>query len=62
MFLPMVVFAFSKRKCDLLADGITGVDLISSKEKHETHIFCEKALSRLSCGVDRTLSASHSSS
>jgi antiviral helicase SKI2 len=54
MFLPMVVFAFSKRKCDLLADGITGVDLISSKEKHETHIFCEKALSRLSA-ADRTL-------
>ena len=54
LFLPMVVFAFSKRKCDLLADGITGVDLTTSKEKHETHIFCEKALSRLS-PADRTL-------
>ena len=54
MFLPMVVFAFSKRKCDLLADGITGIDLATAKEKHETHIFCEKALSRLS-PADRTL-------
>ena len=54
MFLPMVVFAFSKRKCDLLADGITGIDLTTAKEKHETHIFCEKALSRLS-PADRTL-------
>jgi len=54
MFLPMVVFSFSKRKCDLLADGIVGVDLTTAKEKHETHIFCEKALSRLSV-ADRTL-------
>ena len=32
LFLPMVVFAL-KRKCDLLKDGITGVDLTTRQKK-----------------------------
>ena len=52
--LPMVVFAFSKKRCDTLVDSLTSMDLTSSSEKHEIHIFCERALSRLSV-TDRKL-------
>ena len=52
--LPMVVFAFSKKRCDSLVDSLTSMDLTSSSEKHEIHIFCERALSRLSV-ADRKL-------
>ena len=46
--LPMVIFAFSKKRCDTLVDSLTSMDLTSSSEKHDIHIFCERALSRLS--------------
>lgn len=52
--LPMVIFAFSKKRCDTLVDSLTSMDLTSSSEKHEIHIFCERALSRLSA-PDRKL-------
>jgi len=52
--LPMVVFAFSKKRCDTLVDSLTSMDLTSSSEKHDVHIFCERALSRLSV-ADRKL-------
>jgi antiviral helicase SKI2 len=46
--LPMVVFAFSKRRCDTMVDSLTGLDLTGGAEKHEIHVFCERCLSRLS--------------
>jgi len=52
--LPMVIFVFSKKRCDSLVDGLTSMDLTTSSEKHEIHIFCERALSRLSV-ADRKL-------
>ena len=52
--LPMVIFAFSKKRCDTLVDSLTSMDLTTSSEKHEIHIFCERALSRLSV-ADRKL-------
>ena len=52
--LPMVVFAFSKRRCDQMVDSLTGIDLTSAVEKHEIHVFCEMCLSRLS-PADRAL-------
>jgi len=52
--LPMVIFAFSKKRCDTLVDSLTSMDLTTSSEKHEIHIFCERALSRLSVS-DRKL-------
>ncbi|ACO62654.1 predicted protein, partial [Micromonas commoda] len=52
--LPMVVFAFSKKRCDQMVDSLTGMDLTAGAEKHEIHIFCERCLSRLS-PADRQL-------
>lgn len=52
--LPVVIFCFSKNRCDISADKMTGIDLTSSSEKHEIHVFCEKAFSRLK-GSDRNL-------
>ena len=52
--LPMVVFCFSRRRCDQMVDSLTGLDLTTSAEKHEIHVFCERCLSRLS-PADRKL-------
>eukprot|EP01104_Vermistella_antarctica_P013607 TRINITY_DN414_c0_g1_i2.p1 TRINITY_DN414_c0_g1~~TRINITY_DN414_c0_g1_i2.p1 ORF type:complete len:1361 (+),score=369.81 TRINITY_DN414_c0_g1_i2:324-4406(+) len=52
--LPVVVFAFSKRKCEELAYGLTNIDLTTHAEKSETHVFIEHALQRLK-GPDRKL-------
>ncbi|KAM6578144.1 hypothetical protein CsatB_029981 [Cannabis sativa] len=52
--LPVVIFCFSKNRCDKSADSMTGTDLTSSSEKSEIRIFCDKAFSRLK-GSDRTL-------
>ena len=52
--VPMVVFCFSKRRVDALADMLRSLDLASSTEKHEVHSFCATALSRLS-SADRKL-------
>ncbi|XP_055831950.1 DExH-box ATP-dependent RNA helicase DExH11 isoform X4 [Solanum dulcamara] len=52
--LPVVIFCFSKNRCDKSADNIPGTDLTSSSEKSEIRIFCDKAFSRLK-GSDRNL-------
>ena len=45
--LPVVVFTFSKRRCEENAGTLTNVDLSSAVEKSEIHVTIEKALTRL---------------
>ena len=45
--LPVVVFTFSKKKCEEQAATLTNADLCTSVEKSEVHVAIEKALSRL---------------
>lgn len=52
--LPVVVFCFSKNRCDQLANSLTAADLTSTSEKSEIHLFCNKGFSRLK-GSDRQL-------
>ncbi|XP_061374001.1 DExH-box ATP-dependent RNA helicase DExH11 isoform X2 [Gastrolobium bilobum] len=52
--LPVVIFCFSKNRCDKSADSMTGTDLTSSSEKSEIRLFCDKAFSRLK-GSDKNL-------
>ncbi|KAL0458826.1 UNVERIFIED_CONTAM: DExH-box ATP-dependent RNA helicase DExH11 [Sesamum latifolium] len=52
--LPVVIFCFSKNRCDKSADNLTGTDLTTSSEKSEIRVFCDKAFSRLK-GSDRNL-------
>lgn len=52
--LPVVVFCFSKNRCDKSADSLTAADLTSSTEKSEIRVFCDKGFSRLK-GSDRRL-------
>ncbi|KAL2898801.1 DExH-box ATP-dependent RNA helicase DExH11 [Bienertia sinuspersici] len=52
--LPVIIFCFSKNRCDRSADSITSMDLTSSSEKSEIRVFCDKAFSRLK-GSDRNL-------
>ncbi|KAH7404973.1 hypothetical protein KP509_15G051600 [Ceratopteris richardii] len=53
-FLPVVVFCFSKNRCDKSADSLTAIDLTSTSEKNEIRVFCNKGFSRLR-GSDRQL-------
>ncbi|KAM7256254.1 hypothetical protein ACFE04_011995 [Oxalis oulophora] len=52
--LPVVIFCFSKNRCDKSADVIQGIDLTTNSEKSQIRLFCDKAFSRLK-GSDRTL-------
>ncbi|KAG9154188.1 hypothetical protein Leryth_000664 [Lithospermum erythrorhizon] len=52
--LPVVIFCFSKIRCDKYADTMMGTDLTSSSEKSQIRVFCDKAFSRLK-GSDRNL-------
>ncbi|EIN14380.1 antiviral helicase [Punctularia strigosozonata HHB-11173 SS5] len=52
--LPVVVFTFSKKRCEENAATLTNADLCTAVEKSEVHIAIEKALSRLK-GSDRKL-------
>ncbi|XP_073062145.1 DExH-box ATP-dependent RNA helicase DExH11 isoform X2 [Primulina eburnea] len=52
--LPVVIFCFSKNRCDKSAHNLTGTDLTTGSEKSEIRIFCDKAFSRLK-GSDRNL-------
>ncbi|XP_017436413.1 DExH-box ATP-dependent RNA helicase DExH11 isoform X2 [Vigna angularis] len=52
--LPVVIFCFSKNRCDKSADSLTRTDLTSSSEKSEIRLFCDKAFSRLK-GSDKYL-------
>ena len=45
--LPVVVFTFSKKRCEENATTLTNADLCTSVEKSEVHVAVEKALSRL---------------
>ncbi len=45
--LPVVVFSFSKRKCDECANLLSSLDLTDSNAKSVIHITCSKAVARL---------------
>ncbi|KAJ9552373.1 hypothetical protein OSB04_016418 [Centaurea solstitialis] len=50
----VVIFCFSKNRCDKSADNLRETDLTSRSEKSEIRVFCDKAFSRLK-GSDRNL-------
>ncbi|KAJ7750230.1 antiviral helicase [Mycena metata] len=52
--LPVVVFTFSKKRCEENAATLTNSDLCTSTEKSEVHVAIEKALARLK-GSDKKL-------
>ncbi|KAL7750016.1 Antiviral helicase ski2 [Sorochytrium milnesiophthora] len=52
--LPVIVFTFSKRKCEEYANALFSADLTTGAEKSEVHLFIEKSLARLK-GDDRQL-------
>ncbi|KAI5124130.1 hypothetical protein M0805_000941 [Coniferiporia weirii] len=52
--LPVVVFTFSKRRCEDNAATLTNIDLCTAGEKSEVHVTVEKALGRLK-GSDKKL-------
>ncbi|KAA1471410.1 antiviral helicase [Dentipellis sp. KUC8613] len=52
--LPVVIFTFSKRRCEENAATLTNLDLCTGTEKSEVHVAIEKAVSRLK-GSDRKL-------
>jgi antiviral helicase SKI2 len=45
--LPVVVFTFSKKRCEQNAGTLTNLDLSSSVERSEIHVTIEKAVMRL---------------
>lgn len=53
-WLQVVIFCFSKNRCDKSADNLPGTDLTRSSEKSEIRVFCDRAFSRLK-GSDRNL-------
>jgi antiviral helicase SKI2 len=52
--LPVVVFTFSKKRCEENANTLNNLDLLSSNEKSEVHVFIERSLTRLK-GTDKEL-------
>uniref|UniRef100_A0A8C3F104 SKI2 subunit of superkiller complex n=1 Tax=Chrysemys picta bellii TaxID=8478 RepID=A0A8C3F104_CHRPI len=52
--LPVVAFTFSRARCDDNASALTTLDLTTSAEKSQIHLFFQKCLSRLK-GSDRQL-------
>lgn len=52
--LPCVVFSFSKKRCDSLANSLTTFNMTSTAEKAEIHSFVERSVGRLS-EADRKL-------
>jgi antiviral helicase SKI2 len=53
--VPAIIFAFSKKKCEEFAQGLTNLDLTAGQtEKAKIHIFIEKSLQCL-VGTDREL-------
>ena len=52
--LPVVAFTFSKKRCDDNASSLGSLDLTTSSEKSEIHVFVRKCLERLKEG-DRGL-------
>lgn len=45
--LPVVVFTFSKKRCEQNAGTLTNLDLSSAVERSEIHVTIEKAVMRL---------------
>jgi antiviral helicase SKI2 len=45
--LPVVIFIFSKKRCEELAVNLRSLDYSTAKEKSEIHMFIDKAVSRL---------------
>lgn len=45
--LPVVIFTFSKKRCEENAGTLSNTDLCSAHEKSEVHVTIEKALTRL---------------
>ncbi|KAL3159262.1 hypothetical protein ABBQ32_011226 [Trebouxia sp. C0010 RCD-2024] len=52
--LPVVVFVFSRKRIDQVADNLNSLDLTTASEKAEIHIFVEQSVARLK-GGDRRL-------
>lgn len=52
--LPAVVFCFSKKRVDFLADMLPNLDFTTPIEKSRIHVFFDKAVSRLK-GTDKEL-------
>ncbi|KAA8896400.1 hypothetical protein TRICI_006895 [Trichomonascus ciferrii] len=45
--LPVVIFVFSKKRCEENALMLSGLDYCNAKEKSEIHMFIDKAVARL---------------
>lgn len=45
--LPVVVFTFSKKRCEAYADSLPNTDLCDAKDKSEIHIVIERSITRL---------------
>ena len=45
--LPIVAFTFSKKKINENASALSSLDLTTSSEKSEVHVFFQKCVSRL---------------
>ncbi|KDD72012.1 hypothetical protein H632_c4003p0, partial [Helicosporidium sp. ATCC 50920] len=52
--LPCILFCFSRRRCDALAEAFESLDLTTHKEKAAVRLACDRAFSRLR-GSDRRL-------
>lgn len=53
--LPVIIFSFSKKKCEEYANALSNIDLTSgTSQKSEIIVFCDKSLMRLK-GSDREL-------
>ena len=52
--LPVVVFVFSRKRIDQVADNLNSLDLTTASEKADIHIFVEQSVARLK-GGDRRL-------
>lgn len=46
--LPVVMFTFSKKRCDEYANALTSLNLTNSSEKSTIHVFLNSSLARLS--------------
>ena len=52
--MPVVAFTFSKKKIDENATNLSNLDLTTSSEKSDIHVFFQKCVSRLK-GSDKSL-------
>lgn len=43
----MVVFVFSKKRCEEYADWLDGINFCDAKERSQIHMFIEKSITRL---------------